>query len=109
MADLLRLIKRTTIVARLFYHTAMCLLAQIHPRLSVQSPEMHDMQIAHSHQICGIAAHVKDRYVSHVLSLYNHSYQAGVLLVWLSDLLLLQLSALSRDENKKKSFRFLPK
>ncbi|KAK4972517.1 hypothetical protein LTR66_011322 [Elasticomyces elasticus] len=60
------LIKRTTIVARLFYHTAMCLLAQIHPYLSKDIEEMHEMQLRHSQMICGIAAHVKDRGVASV-------------------------------------------
>ncbi|KAL9098623.1 MAG: hypothetical protein Q9187_009625 [Circinaria calcarea] len=56
------LIKRTTIVARLFYHTAVCLLSQIHPMMSTSEvQEMHDMQLQHSRQICGIVAHVKDR------------------------------------------------
>jgi hypothetical protein len=59
-----RLIKRTTIVARLFYHTAMCLLSQMNPLTSKDSEEMRMMQQSHSHQICGITAHVKDRYVS---------------------------------------------
>jgi hypothetical protein len=56
------LIKRTAIVARLFYHTAMLLLSQINPYLSVGVPgEMADMQRTHAQMICGIAAHVKDR------------------------------------------------
>ncbi|KAI9862079.1 MAG: hypothetical protein M1813_004853 [Trichoglossum hirsutum] len=60
------LIKRTTIVARLFYHTAMCLLSQINPLMSNEADEMHDLQMHHSHHICGIAAHVKDRGVASV-------------------------------------------
>ncbi|KAL8738164.1 MAG: hypothetical protein Q9181_001022 [Wetmoreana brouardii] len=60
------LIKRTTIVARLFYHTGMCLLAQTHPVLSTRSPEMHDLQQSHAHDLCGIVAHVKDRGVASV-------------------------------------------
>jgi hypothetical protein len=61
------LIKRTTIVARLFYHTAMVLLAQINPAMSVDSSEeMREMQIRHSQLICGITAHVKDRGVASV-------------------------------------------
>lgn len=56
------LVKRTTIVARLFYHTAMLLLSQINPFLSIQtSEEMMDMQRRHSQMTCGIVAHVKDR------------------------------------------------
>lgn len=50
-------------VARLFYNTAMCLLAQINPLVSANSQEMHDMQLAYSHQLCGIVAHLKDRFV----------------------------------------------
>lgn len=57
------LIKRTTIVARLFYHTAMTLLAQINPIMSKEVDEMRDMQHRHANQTCGIVAHVKDRYV----------------------------------------------
>ncbi|KAI9821807.1 MAG: hypothetical protein M1827_002388 [Pycnora praestabilis] len=60
------LIKRTTIVARLFYHTAMCLLAQMNPVMSKDVEEMQEMQTSHSHQICGITAHVKDRGVASV-------------------------------------------
>jgi hypothetical protein len=60
------LIKRTTIVARLFYHTAMVLLAQINPYMPVETEEMRDMQNRHSTQICGIVAHVKDRGVASV-------------------------------------------
>ena len=57
------LIKRTSIVARLFYHTAMCLLAQINPVSGPEQPEMRDLQQRHSQLICGISAHVKDRYI----------------------------------------------
>lgn len=56
------LVKRTTIVARLFYHTAMLLLSQINPFLSIEtSEEMISMQRRHSQMTCGIVAHVKDR------------------------------------------------
>lgn len=55
------LVKRTTIVARLFYHTALLLMAQIHPYYGLDNPEMQEMQTQHSHMICGIVAHVKDR------------------------------------------------
>jgi hypothetical protein len=55
------LIKRTTIIARLFYHTAMVLLAQINPVMSADMDEMGDMQKQHANLICGIVAHVKDR------------------------------------------------
>lgn len=56
------LIKRTAIVARLFYHTAMLLLSQINPYYDISVPgDMADMQNNHAQMICGIAAHVKDR------------------------------------------------
>ncbi|KAF7903446.1 uncharacterized protein EAF01_006495 [Botrytis porri] len=61
-----RLLKRATIVGRLFYHTAMCLLPQINPLLSPENSDMHDMQQDHSRSICGIVAHVKDRGVASV-------------------------------------------
>ncbi|KAF7192747.1 Adhesion and hyphal regulator 1 [Pseudocercospora fuligena] len=60
------LVKRSTIVARLFYHTAMLLMAQIHPYYGLDNPEMFDMQKQHSQMICGIVAHVKDRGVASV-------------------------------------------
>lgn len=66
LPDMPRLIKRTTIVARLFYHTAMCLLSQMNPVMSLEDPEMHSMQSFQAHQICGIVAHVKDRGVASV-------------------------------------------
>ncbi|KAF2703223.1 hypothetical protein K504DRAFT_474084 [Pleomassaria siparia CBS 279.74] len=60
------LIKRSSIVARLFYHTCMCLLAQIHPLNPPQDADMHDMLQQNSQLICGISAHVKDRGVASV-------------------------------------------
>jgi hypothetical protein len=60
------LVKRTTIVARLFYHTAQLLMAQIHPYYSTDNFEMSELQRRHSQMICGIAAHVKDRGVASV-------------------------------------------
>lgn len=60
-------IKRTTIVARLFYHTAMALMGSIHPLASMQPEienEMHEMRLHHSKLVCGIVAHVKDRGVA---------------------------------------------
>lgn len=60
------LIKRASIVARLFYHTCMCLLAQINPLQSADTPDMHQMLTEHSQLICGISAHVKDRGVASV-------------------------------------------
>ena len=55
------IIKRIAIVARLFYHTAKCLLAQINPLSSSTAAEMKKMQDMHSRQVCGIVAHVRDR------------------------------------------------
>ncbi|KAJ4296907.1 hypothetical protein N0V90_006955 [Kalmusia sp. IMI 367209] len=60
------LIKRASIVSRLFYHTCMCLLAQINPLQNSDTPEMHQMLTEHSQLICGISAHVKDRGVASV-------------------------------------------
>lgn len=60
-------IKRATIVARLFYHTAMALLGSIHPLADIQpqtAEEMQELRIGHSRQVCGIVAHVKDRGVA---------------------------------------------
>lgn len=44
----------------------MCLLPQINPLLSPENAEMNEMQRSHSHSICGIVAHVKDRGVASV-------------------------------------------
>nr|POE46757.1 hypothetical protein CFP56_70989 [Quercus suber] len=55
------LVKRTTTVARLFFHTAQLLMAQIHPYYPSDHPDMMDQQRQHSQTICGVAAHVKDR------------------------------------------------
>lgn len=55
-------------MGRLFYHTAMCLLAQINPL----KPPHHDddeirtVQLHHAHQVCGIVAHTKDHGVASV-------------------------------------------
>lgn len=63
-----RLIKRVAVVGRLFYHTAMCLLAQINP---LKHPHHDDeesriQQLHHAHQVCGIIAHTTDTGVSSV-------------------------------------------
>lgn len=58
------LIKRPTIVARMFYHSAMALLGGIHPAVDMDQEykdSLEQMKIYHSRQICGIVAHVKDR------------------------------------------------
>lgn len=66
-----RLIKRSAIVGRLFYHTAMCLLAQINPlkppvRHGRDDDEIRTVQLHHAHQVCGIVAHTKDHGVASV-------------------------------------------
>ncbi|KUI63509.1 Adhesion and hyphal regulator 1 [Cytospora mali] len=62
------LIKRAAIVGRLFYHTAMCLLAQINPLKHPHhdDDETRTIQLHHAHQVCGIVAHTKDQGVSTV-------------------------------------------
>lgn len=70
-------IKRCVIAARLFWHTAMILLASIHPLTphdsSANAPATQNTQLAsemaqtrlhHSRQICGIVKHAKDRGVA---------------------------------------------
>lgn len=57
------IIKRCAIIARLFYHTALLLLAQLHP---YPSEETRQMALTHAHQICGIAGHITDRGVASV-------------------------------------------
>jgi hypothetical protein len=59
------IIKRNAVIARLFYHTALCLLASINPNQS-EFESMQALKLYHAHQICGITAHVKDRGVSSV-------------------------------------------
>ena len=62
--DQSRLIKRTTIIARMFYHTGVCLLAQTNPIASTSPQVMQEMQnleMHHAREVCGIVAHVKDR------------------------------------------------
>ncbi|KAL9098184.1 MAG: hypothetical protein Q9163_006107 [Psora crenata] len=63
------LIKRTTIVARLFYHTGLCLLAQTNPMATTDpqiTQEMRNLEMHHARELCGIVAHVKDRGVASV-------------------------------------------
>ncbi|KAK4544451.1 hypothetical protein LTR36_004342 [Oleoguttula mirabilis] len=72
------LVKRTTIVARLLFHTAQLLLAQIHPYYGSEHVEMKELQRRHSQAICGIAAHVKDRGVASV-ALRSLAHAAEVL------------------------------
>lgn len=61
-----RLLKRSAITGRLFYHTAMCVVAQTNPMFPIPNPEMASLLHDHAHQICGIVAHVKDRGVASV-------------------------------------------
>ena len=78
VANSFRLVKRTCIVARLFYHTAMCLLPQMHPTIPADQPDMHELKMEHVHMICGIVAHVKDRYdYSTPSSTNNNSLVSG--------------------------------
>ena len=58
------IIKRVAIVARLFYHTAKCLLAQINSLFSSTNAGMEKSREIHARQVCGIVAHVKDRYAA---------------------------------------------
>ncbi|EGX53660.1 hypothetical protein AOL_s00006g50 [Orbilia oligospora ATCC 24927] len=60
------LLKRSNVVSRLFYHTAMVLLAQTHPLMTVEVPEMKEMAMMHAHTICGIVAPLKDRGIASV-------------------------------------------
>ncbi|RMZ76813.1 hypothetical protein DV738_g4689, partial [Chaetothyriales sp. CBS 135597] len=60
-------IKRATVVARLFYHTAMVLLGNTNPMATVDpqtANTMQEMTQRHARQICGIVRHVKDRGVA---------------------------------------------
>lgn len=66
MAHIRRLIKRATVVARMFYHTALIVLTQTNPMMPISQQEVLDMQamqLENARECCGIIAHVKDRYV----------------------------------------------
>ncbi|PYH42835.1 Zn(II)2Cys6 transcription factor [Aspergillus saccharolyticus JOP 1030-1] len=58
------LIKRSTIVAQLLYHTTRLLLTKTNPLESEFSAEMQTIQQGHARDICGIVAHSKDRGVA---------------------------------------------
>ncbi|GCB26907.1 adhesion and hyphal regulator 1 [Aspergillus awamori] len=58
------LIKRSTIIARLLYHTARILLTKTNPVESEYSAEMQTVQQSHARDICGIVAHSRDRGVA---------------------------------------------
>ncbi|KAK2737435.1 hypothetical protein FQN57_007525 [Myotisia sp. PD_48] len=60
------MIKRSAVVGRLFYHTALCLLSQLNPAEPSYSEQMLAMQQSNAHNICGLVAHVKDRGVASV-------------------------------------------
>ncbi|KAB5540223.1 C6 zinc finger domain-containing protein [Coniochaeta sp. 2T2.1] len=60
------LIRRAAVVGRLFYHTAMCLLAQINPLEPRDSEENVEAQLLHAHSVCGIVAHTQDHGVASV-------------------------------------------
>ena len=64
MAYIDRLIKRATVVARMFYHTALIVLTQTNPMVAISQQEMvemQEMQMHNARECCGIIAHVKDR------------------------------------------------
>ncbi|KAK0627301.1 hypothetical protein B0T14DRAFT_563117 [Immersiella caudata] len=54
------LVKRPSTLARLFYHTAMCMLAQINPMEPRDSEDNRVSQLLHAHHTCGIIAHTND-------------------------------------------------
>lgn len=60
------LIKRAAIVGRLYYHMALCILAQVNPCASKESEDSRTTQQHHAHQVCGIVAHTTDRGVASV-------------------------------------------
>ncbi|KAJ8128748.1 hypothetical protein O1611_g4885 [Lasiodiplodia mahajangana] len=60
------LLKRAAVVGRLYYHMALCILAQVNPSASKDSEESRTTQQHHAHQVCGIVAHTKDRGVASV-------------------------------------------
>ncbi|KAK3398433.1 hypothetical protein B0T20DRAFT_352584 [Sordaria brevicollis] len=62
------LTKRPALVARLFYHVAMCILAQVNPVSPRDSEPNRELQQHHARQVCGIAAHNKDRAVTSIVT-----------------------------------------
>jgi hypothetical protein len=60
------LIKRAAIVGRLFFHTAMALLHEIHPTEPADSHENEAARRHHARQVCGIIAHTKDNGITSV-------------------------------------------
>jgi len=51
-------------MGRLFYHTAMCMLAQINPMESKDTEDNRVSQLLHAHHTCGILAHTNDRAIA---------------------------------------------
>ncbi|KAJ4411663.1 hypothetical protein N0V85_003805 [Neurospora sp. IMI 360204] len=62
------LTKRPALIARLFYHVAMCILAQVNPVSPRDSDANRELQQHHARQVCGIAAHNKDRAVASIVT-----------------------------------------
>ena len=65
-ANKVSLTGRASHVGQLFYHTAMCLLAQVNPLASKEDPEMNEMMMNHANEICSIVAHSEDRGIASV-------------------------------------------
>lgn len=61
LIDWFRLLKTPAILGRLYYHTAMCLLAQVNPMESRDSEDNRVSQLLHARHTCGIIAHTNDR------------------------------------------------
>ncbi|KAI0396053.1 hypothetical protein F5Y17DRAFT_152810 [Xylariaceae sp. FL0594] len=60
------LVKSVAVIGRLYYHMALCLLAQVNPSAPKDSVDAVTTQQHHAHQVCGIVAHNKDRGVASV-------------------------------------------
>ncbi|KAI1266988.1 hypothetical protein F5Y18DRAFT_353870 [Xylariaceae sp. FL1019] len=60
------LVKRAAVVGRLYYHMALCILAQANPSTPKDSQDARITQQHHAHQVCGIVAHNKDRGIASV-------------------------------------------
>jgi hypothetical protein len=61
MADIFRILKRSAIIARLFFHMTRILLSKSNPIQSEFDGDMRDMQRIHAYEICGLVACNKDR------------------------------------------------
>lgn len=61
------MLRQSGILGRLFYHTAMCILAQTSPEGAMGGVgEVAERQLHHSRQICGIVAHSDDTHIAPV-------------------------------------------